>query len=1169
MKKYRLLSALITIVTVALAAVTSASAQFDNGQTSADLNGGAILQSSGPTTAGQKKPQLHPQAYYFTSSGKRLQFRVHPDIFMLTPTKAGVKKSSVKMARLASNLQAGFGRDLVMKEDARLKGKIRAQVKAGKDHRAIFNRLRKKSNIDYISPLLLNEHGGEVALSPGVIIRFVDTGPVAAGLLAQLSAEGLTLQKPLDFTEHEHLFRYAGLVEDPTGLFEATRAAMAMAEVEWAEPNFEVAPQKSFTPNDTLYANQWHLNNTGQNGAQPGADVNAAAGWELSRATRTVVAIVDDGVESAHPDLPIWNNPGETGGGKETDGIDNDGNGYIDDFRGWDFGDADNNPDPATATDNHGTSVAGVAAAQGDNGIGVSGSASNATILPVRTGAMSCADFGNALRYAAKYGDVVNNSWGISACQTEIDSAIADAVAGVIPGSRRGDKGTPVLFATGNSASGWRRFTLSGVPAGTHLFEWEYDKDFSLSDGYDTMWLDDVAFPGGFVEDFESGLGGWTSTGNANWILASDGVHARGGSGNSARAGAISNNQKTIITTTRTVAAGNLTFWAWVSSEQNYDKFNLYVTLGGGNRQGPFFGFSPGQNGHLNEVGYPSSNPNAISIGASNDGGPSGLEERSDYSQFGPALDVLAPSNGGNQGITTTDRLGANGYDAASDYTSTFGGTSSATPTAAGVVADIIGIYPHITAAQLRDALRNGADPIGPYTYPTGRNDHYGYGRINLLGSLDWIKANNLNFDCDLSEKLIADRWALIGLPCLSDLPGTVLSTLGDDLDISLRGIDWVIGEKRLVGINNYTTLVDGSAVDPGRGYWVKSILGGAPSGSFLDSGALDVQGTETPVPTANPFCPSANGCFVIDLNPPATGSPYEWNMVAHPLAFAVDWADVRILVDNFDVYVPSAAEAADIVSATYQVWNGATYSPKDDITPGMVGTLEPGQGFWVKTLPGSINKTVQLLIPAIPTLTSGQVAEELPWFVQAFDWLLSSAYARSNADDDRNYTIGYVERAEAQAASDQRIEQGTDWYVRLSVEAPEAQLEDTGNVLGQLADSVAGYDSHDLQERQPFSTPYLMLVFPHRDWGDASGDYASDYRKPGGTDKWIFELRTDEPGRKVNLCWEGSGNIIAKSVLVDIGSKKRHRLKRKQYKYGCLAVVMDETVKRFRWVYK
>ncbi|MFK5948877.1 MAG: hypothetical protein QM500_08945 [Methylococcales bacterium] len=94
----------------------------------------------------------------------------------------------------------------------------------------------------------------------------------------------------------------------------------------WAEPNFLTKSKQQFTPDDSLYSTQWHLHNIGQNSGAVDADA-AAEGWELSKGDGSTVAIFDDGVDLTHPDIPIWNNPGETGGGKETNGIDDDANG--------------------------------------------------------------------------------------------------------------------------------------------------------------------------------------------------------------------------------------------------------------------------------------------------------------------------------------------------------------------------------------------------------------------------------------------------------------------------------------------------------------------------------------------------------------------------------------------------------------------------------------------------------------------------------------------------------------------------------------------------------------------------------------------------------------------------------------------------------------------------
>ncbi len=130
-------------------------------------------------------------------------------------------------------------------------------------------------------------------------------------------------------------------------------------------------------PNDPRYGEQYWLNNTGQNvpnvgpGVQ-GADINIETAWDISIGSRSVVvAVIDTGVEVAHPDLQnnIWINTGEIPG----NGIDDDGNGFVDDVNGYDFGDFDFNPNDDSDQAGHGTAVAGVIGAVGNNNLGVVG----------------------------------------------------------------------------------------------------------------------------------------------------------------------------------------------------------------------------------------------------------------------------------------------------------------------------------------------------------------------------------------------------------------------------------------------------------------------------------------------------------------------------------------------------------------------------------------------------------------------------------------------------------------------------------------------------------------------------------------------------------------------------------------------------------------------------
>ncbi len=189
------------------------------------------------------------------------------------------------------------------------------------------------------------------------------------------------------------------------------------------------------TPNDPYFNNGslWGLRNDGNfnGGSTPDADSDADDAWKTSTGEGAVVGVIDTGVDWDHPDLAdnIWVNPGEIAG----NGIDDDGNGYVDDTRGWDFFFDDN--DARTDGNSHGTHVAGTIAAVGDDGRGVVGVAPGAKVIPIKVGdggrSLSSSAILEGMYYLADLAEsgvnivATNNSYGGGGYWTAFRNAIS------------------------------------------------------------------------------------------------------------------------------------------------------------------------------------------------------------------------------------------------------------------------------------------------------------------------------------------------------------------------------------------------------------------------------------------------------------------------------------------------------------------------------------------------------------------------------------------------------------------------------------------------------------------------------------------------------------------------------------------------------------------------
>lgn len=206
----------------------------------------------------------------------------------------------------------------------------------------------------------------------------------------------------------------------------------------YVEPNFKgSAAGQSFEllstlPNDSAFGFQWGMHNDGSfplGNPQEGVDIQMDEAWQIEQGDETIIAVIDSGVKLDHPELAgrLWTNENEI-----LDGIDNDNNGYIDDVDGWNFAYNNNNLSDDVG---HGSNIAGVIAANPNNGVGFAGVNWNCKIMNVKMlnsdnayldGAWAI----NAVQYAIDQGaKIINMSWGSSFNSATLNAVIQNGYA--------------------------------------------------------------------------------------------------------------------------------------------------------------------------------------------------------------------------------------------------------------------------------------------------------------------------------------------------------------------------------------------------------------------------------------------------------------------------------------------------------------------------------------------------------------------------------------------------------------------------------------------------------------------------------------------------------------------------------------------------------------------
>lgn len=393
--------------------------------------------------------------YYYHDKlfDKLFSFTPKQDEIMIRFDTGGAGAQITGIRELVSRNKLESVRDLVEKRGFGIYG-----IPGGSAVEELLSRLEKDPLVRAAHQVLVDQEGSTRYFIPDEItVRFEKEIP-EPDMLAIISAHGCTVAGD-HWTPGYYTLRL------PAGgdAFAAIREFMELAEVRFAELSSVGFMELFFDADDTHYGQQWALYNNGSTGGTADADIDAREAWNIETGDPDVlIAVLDTGVDWRHEDLRgnLWQNPGEDSDGDgvtiewngssweldpgDLDGLDNDGNGSVDDLVGWDFYENDNDPDDLYG---HGTCCAGIAGAVSDNSMGIAGVAHDCRIMPL-TGDFWVGDvtsFSDAINYAASFigdydGIVISNSWGSSTDFTAIHDAITDAK----------NDGVVLCFASGN-----------------------------------------------------------------------------------------------------------------------------------------------------------------------------------------------------------------------------------------------------------------------------------------------------------------------------------------------------------------------------------------------------------------------------------------------------------------------------------------------------------------------------------------------------------------------------------------------------------------------------------------------------------------------------------------------------------------------------------------------
>ena len=506
-------------------------------------------------------------------------------------------------------------------------------------------------------------------------------------------------------------------------------------EVLYAEPNYYF--HLTATPNDPRFGDLWGLHNTGQavDGAPaglPDADIDAPDAWDVTTGSSGVtVAVIDSGVAYDHPDLApnMWVNQGESGGGREANGLDDDADGFVDDWRGWDWVQDDNDPRDFNG---HGTHVAGTIGARGNDGSGVAGINWQTRLMSLRvldaSGSGSTADLVSAYAYAGANGARVAN---VSIGGGAFSQAALDAINGapntlfVVAAGNGGSDGigdnndvSPVYPCNYNAAN---LVCVAAANSSDNLASFSNYGQTSVdlaAPGVDILSTQPAYGAPTLSEGFESDIAQTWTTGGVNNSWARTNAASKSGSSSLADSPGANylNNSNSYVRSPSINLSGRsgcrLEYQLRLDVERGFDFFYVEASTNGTT--------------WTTVDGYSGSTAFLF------------LPAESDFSAFDGQASVFLRFRLESDATVTDD--GAYVDDVAvrclsSTFTSSnfafFNGTSMASPHAAGVAALVLANTPNASTAQIRQRLLAGVDPKPALAGKTVTG-----GRLNALGAI-------------------------------------------------------------------------------------------------------------------------------------------------------------------------------------------------------------------------------------------------------------------------------------------------------------------------------------------------------------------------------------------------------------------------------------------------